>query len=107
MAVKVDIEKCIGCGICVDVCPVNAIKMENRKAHILEDLCTDCSLCVGKCPVGALTLESIKVNRFYGQENYEHIPYGGIGRRRGLGRGRRRGLGRGQWRGLGEGHDRR
>ena len=34
MAVKVDKNKCTGCGACVDVCPVNAIKIEEKKAII-------------------------------------------------------------------------
>jgi len=55
MAVKVDIEKCTGCGACVDICPVNAIKIENEKAIISEE-CVDCGACVEQCPTEALSL---------------------------------------------------
>ncbi|MDP8257847.1 MAG: 4Fe-4S binding protein [Candidatus Aadella gelida] len=54
MAVKVNNEKCTGCGACVSVCPVDAIKIENGKAVISEE-CVDCGECVTQCPVEALS----------------------------------------------------
>ena len=54
MAVKVNNEKCTGCGACVDVCPVNAIKIENEKAVIGEE-CIDCGACIAQCPVEAIS----------------------------------------------------
>ena len=56
MAAKVDKEKCTGCGACVDVCPVKAIKMEGDKAVVGEE-CIDCGVCVNTCPVQAISLE--------------------------------------------------
>ncbi|MDY7010120.1 MAG: 4Fe-4S binding protein [Planctomycetota bacterium] len=56
MAVKVDIEKCTGCGSCVDVCPVEAISLNDGKAVIDEDTCTECGLCVDECPEEAISL---------------------------------------------------
>ncbi len=53
MAVKVYIEKCDGCGTCTDVCPVDAIKV-NDKAKIDNDECIDCGACVDECPQEAL-----------------------------------------------------
>lgn len=55
MAVKVDNGKCTGCAACVDVCPVNAIKIENGKAVVGEE-CVDCGTCISQCPVEAITL---------------------------------------------------
>ncbi|MBN2599286.1 MAG: 4Fe-4S binding protein [Candidatus Thermoplasmatota archaeon] len=55
MAVKVDKEKCTGCGACVAVCPVEAIKV-TEKAEVNEDTCIDCGACVDECPVQALSL---------------------------------------------------
>ena len=55
MAVKVDTDKCTGCGVCVDACPVDAIKVEDGKAKI-SDACVDCGACTGACPVEALSL---------------------------------------------------
>lgn len=54
MAVKVNNEKCTGCAVCVDVCPVNAIKIENGKAVIGEE-CVDCGGCIAQCPVEAIS----------------------------------------------------
>ena len=56
MAVKVDIEKCTGCGTCKYVCPVEAIELNNDKAQINEDECVDCGTCVEECPESALSL---------------------------------------------------
>src|SRR5665647_2154580 len=41
----VDQDKCIGCRLCVKYCPINAIYMEDKKAHINDDLCTECVNC--------------------------------------------------------------
>ena len=56
MAAKVDLEKCTGCGVCVDVCPLEAIKLENEKAVISDD-CTECGTCIDECPNTAISLE--------------------------------------------------
>lgn len=55
MAVSVDNDKCTGCGVCVDACPVNAIEIKDQKA-IISDACIDCGACLSQCPVEALSL---------------------------------------------------
>ncbi|MCD8480353.1 MAG: 4Fe-4S binding protein [Candidatus Cloacimonetes bacterium] len=55
MAVKIDKDTCIGCGACVDVCPVSALKMEADKAVVDEGTCIDCGACIATCPVQAIS----------------------------------------------------
>ena len=55
MAVTIDEEKCTGCGTCVEVCPVEALKV-NDKAKVDEDACIDCGTCVDECPEAAISL---------------------------------------------------
>ncbi|RLD16278.1 MAG: NADH-quinone oxidoreductase subunit F [Caldiserica bacterium] len=48
-------EKCTGCTLCKNVCPVNAIEGERRKVHkIKQDLCIKCSACYNICPFNAI-----------------------------------------------------
>lgn len=53
MELKVDLEKCTGCGTCVFACPFGAIEVVNGKAQPYES-CVDCGACVDQCPEGAL-----------------------------------------------------
>lgn len=47
-------EKCIGCTLCVQNCPVKAIQMVGNKAVIDPSKCINCGLCASKCPVKAI-----------------------------------------------------
>jgi len=51
----VDSEKCTGCAMCVDVCPVSAIEV-NQQAVINTDSCTGCAACVPQCPNEAIII---------------------------------------------------
>ncbi|MCK4366025.1 MAG: 4Fe-4S binding protein [Thermoplasmatales archaeon] len=56
MAVTIDEEKCTACGACVEVCPVEALKIDS-KCKVDADTCIDCGTCVDECPEGAISLE--------------------------------------------------
>lgn len=56
MAVKVDLQKCTGCGTCVDVCPTEALKVKSGKVVVSQDDCTECETCIAECPEEALNM---------------------------------------------------
>jgi Fe-S-cluster-containing hydrogenase component 2 len=51
--IRVDREKCVGCGGCVDLCPRTAIKFIKDRASVDTQLCLECQTCVKVCPVKA------------------------------------------------------
>jgi ferredoxin len=53
---SVDRARCIGCGACIDVCPVEAIALLDGKAHVDDARCTACGACADVCPENALQL---------------------------------------------------
>lgn len=54
--IKVIIDKCVGCGLCVTACPYDAIQMINEKAIIDIEKCTLCSACIEACKFGAIVI---------------------------------------------------
>lgn len=56
--VRIDEEKCNGCGKCVTPCAEGAIQLVNGKAKVVRDeLCDGAGFCLAVCPTGALTIE--------------------------------------------------
>lgn len=52
----IEIEKCIACGVCADVCSENAISMD--KVAVIDNLkCIGCGMCVEVCPQGAIAFQ--------------------------------------------------
>ncbi len=54
MKYKIDESLCTGCGLCVNVCPVRAIRLSDT-AYIDIDSCTGCGVCANVCKKGAIT----------------------------------------------------
>jgi electron transport complex protein RnfB len=55
--VKLDSNKCSGCGTCLDRCQMDALRLDNGKALLNPDRCIGCGLCVSTCSTGSLTLQ--------------------------------------------------
>ena len=53
--IKVDVNKCLHCGLCVGSCPKNAIFLNEVALEFNED-CINCGRCVKLCPMGALEM---------------------------------------------------
>lgn len=52
----VDESQCIGCGLCEELCPYGAPKIEDGKSKIREVLCRGCGSCAAECPKRAITM---------------------------------------------------
>lgn len=52
------IDRCMRCGACAGVCPVNAIFLKEH-SPVIGDECTGCGLCIKTCPAGAFS-EGVK-----------------------------------------------
>ncbi|MBU3575245.1 electron transport complex subunit RsxB [Polynucleobacter sp. UK-Mo-2m-Kol15] len=53
----IDPKSCIGCTLCIQACPVDAIVGASKQMHVvLTDWCTGCDLCIPPCPVDCITM---------------------------------------------------
>lgn len=53
----IDEATCIGCTLCIQACPVDAIMGANKQMHtVIPELCTGCDLCVAPCPVDCIIM---------------------------------------------------
>jgi ferredoxin len=59
VTLALDQEKCVGCGICLIVCPHEVLSMNNGHARIKNrDLCMECGACSRNCPTEAVTVKA-------------------------------------------------
>ncbi|RPH52960.1 MAG: 4Fe-4S dicluster domain-containing protein [Desulfobacteraceae bacterium] len=54
----IDKERCIGCGLCVKVCPLDTISIQDGKAAVTGKESLSCSHCAAACPEGAITVNA-------------------------------------------------
>ena len=60
----IDEAWCIGCTLCLDACPTDAILGGNKRMHtVIEPHCTGCELCIPVCPVDCISLENVTGER--------------------------------------------
>lgn len=61
--VVIDEEICIGCTLCIQACPVDAILGAAKQMHtVIAEECTGCDLCIPPCPVDCIHIVPVKTN---------------------------------------------
>jgi len=76
--IKIDEDKCNGCGLCVPNCPEGALQMIDGKARLVgELLCDGLGACIGKCPEGAITIEERESDPYEETKVMENVVKGG------------------------------
>jgi ferredoxin len=72
--IKIDEEKCDGCGLCIPSCPEGALQIIDGKAKLVkESFCDGLGACLGECPQEALTVEEEEVEEYDEEGVIAHI----------------------------------
>jgi len=72
--IKIDQDKCNGCGLCIPNCPEGAIQVIDGKARLVSDLfCDGLGACLGHCPQGAITIEEREAEEYSERKVMENI----------------------------------
>lgn len=59
ISLRLDVSRCIGCEMCVFVCPHGVFAVESKKARIADyEACMECGACAVNCPVNAIAVAS-------------------------------------------------
>ncbi len=73
----IDEARCIGCTLCIQACPVDAILGAQRQMHtVIESECTGCELCVAPCPVDCIDMVPTATDIRHWQWSFPPRPVG-------------------------------
>ncbi len=76
--IKIDENKCTGCGLCVPNCAEGALQIIDGKARLISDLfCDGLGACLGYCPEGAIEIEQREAEPYDEKKVMEYIVNGG------------------------------
>ena len=71
----IDEATCIGCTLCIQACPVDAIAGAAKQMHtVVDPLCTGCELCIAPCPVDCISMEAVSETVDTWKWQYPVIP---------------------------------
>lgn len=63
--IRIDEERCNGCGACIPNCPEGALQVIDGKVRLVSDLyCDGLGACIGHCPEDAITIEEREAERY-------------------------------------------
>jgi len=72
--IKIDPDKCNGCGLCIPNCPEGALQIIDGKARLISDLfCDGLGACIGHCPQGAINIEEREAEKYDEKKVMENI----------------------------------
>jgi Pyruvate/2-oxoacid:ferredoxin oxidoreductase delta subunit len=54
---ETELDECIGCGACADICPVDAVIMVEDKPRVDQDWCIGCGVCAIQCPADVISIK--------------------------------------------------